>query len=171
MKSQLIRKTLQPQDIELIIDSREQLPLDLQPFRTRVHGLVTGDYSITGLERRVACERKSLQDLIMCVGKERERFEREIQRLLGYETRAIFVEGSWKQIENKEYRGEVHPNAAMASVMGWMARGIPIMFCSSAAEMSTMLKRFMFVVAQRHWREFMAFNQSVASSQEETLLS
>lgn len=153
MKKLKLRKTLRVNDIELLIDTREQTPLNLDPFKTSKATLPTGDYTIKGLERRVVVERKTLADMIGCIGRDRKRFEKEVQRLLAYDSRALFIEGSWKDIEQKNYRGEVHPSAAMSSILGWMGRGIPVMFCGSAAEMAMMVKRFMFVVAQRNWRE------------------
>lgn len=105
-----------------------------------------------------------MQDLVGCVGKDRERFEKEIQRLLSYEVRGIFVEGSLSTIELKQYRGEVHPNAVIGSVMGWMARGIPIMFSIDRATSALMLKRYLFVAAQRYWREAQPFIESLAES-------
>ena len=88
---------LRPEQVCAIVDSREQHPLDLRPLRTVQGTLPTGDYSLKGLENIVAIERKSLGDLLCCVGSDRSRFDREIQRLLGYPTRAVVVEGFWTQ--------------------------------------------------------------------------
>ena len=70
---------LDPSNVIAIIDSREQKPLDLEPLTTITSTLVTGDYSVRGLEHVVAIERKSLDDLVGCVGRDRERFDREVQ--------------------------------------------------------------------------------------------
>jgi len=51
--------------------------------------LATGDYSIAELESVVAIERKSQADMLSCIGGERERFEREVQRLLSFPVRAL----------------------------------------------------------------------------------
>jgi ERCC4-type nuclease len=56
--------TPKPDQITAIIDSREQLPLDLTPLAMVAGTLVTGDYSVRGLEKHVAIERKSLNDLL-----------------------------------------------------------------------------------------------------------
>ena len=71
--------------MRVIVDSREQAPF---PFRgpryegvtVEMGALSVGDYSLAGLADRVAVERKSLPDLVMCLGRERERFERELAR-------------------------------------------------------------------------------------------
>lgn len=160
-----MRQKLKPEDITLIVDSREQQPLDLEPFKIIRGGLTTGDYSVVGLTHKVAVERKSIQDLVMCVGKERERFDREIKRLLAYESRAVFVEGSIETIRLKQYRGQTHPNAILSSIAGWMALGIPIHFAGDRAASADMMKRFMFLCAQRAWNESYEFVQKTLVSQ------
>ena len=71
--------------MRVIVDSRKQAPF---PFRgpryegvtVEVGALSVGDYSLAGLADKVAVERKELSDLVACLGRERERFERELQR-------------------------------------------------------------------------------------------
>ena len=64
-----------------IIDSREQNPLSLRihpdeaPIRSEKGTLYTGDYSVKGLEDHIAIERKSLPDLMACIGKDWVRFK------------------------------------------------------------------------------------------------
>ena len=76
MKRSLIPAELKPEAVVAIVDSREQLPLDLSPLQMTVGTLKTGDYSVAGLTAYVALERKSESDFLACVGVERERFER-----------------------------------------------------------------------------------------------
>ena len=71
----------------VIIDSREQAPLAFANLPSEVGTLDTGDYSIRGLEHLVAVERKSLDDLLGIVGRDRQRFRRELQRLRGFRYR------------------------------------------------------------------------------------
>jgi ERCC4-type nuclease len=160
-----VRKKLKPEDLILICDSREQMPLNLDPFKTIKGTLTTGDYSVSGLTHRVCAERKSLVDLITCVGKERERFDREIKRMLAYESRLIIVEGSIDVIRLKQYRGETNPNSILSSVMGWMALGVPIHFAGDREAASDMLKRFLFIAAQRAWSECYDFIEQTATIQ------
>jgi len=119
--------------------------------------LSTGDYSVLGLESIVALERKSLPDLISCVGINRERFEKEIQRLLAYETRAIIVESTWSALELGEWRGQITPSQALGSVLGWIARGIPIIMAGTPAEAGKFASRLLFLAARRRWRELQGF--------------
>ncbi len=56
--------------------------------------LEVGDYSIRGFEGKIAVERKTIPDLLNCLGLERERFKREIERMASFEWKAIAVEAS-----------------------------------------------------------------------------
>ena len=125
MKS-IIPAELRPDQVTAIQDCREQLPLDLHPLRVEVGTLATGDYSVLGLENVVAVERKSLSDLLGCIGGERERFDKEVQRLLAYPVRAIIIESTWGQIEAGNWKSKVTASAAIGSLLGWIAAGVPI---------------------------------------------
>ena len=77
--------------------------------------LTTGDYSVQGLESIIAVERKSLSDLLGCVGQHRERFDREIQRLIAYPVRAIVIEATWADLERGDWQSRITPAAAIGS--------------------------------------------------------
>jgi DNA excision repair protein ERCC-4 len=136
-----------------VIDSREQQPLPLYPLKSIVGTLTTGDYSIVGLESVIAIERKSLVDLIGCIGQERERFEREIQRLLAYPTRAVVVEAAWSELELGNWRAKVTPQAASGSVLGWIAKGVPFIFAGTRDAAAKAVSRLLYIAARRRWRE------------------
>ncbi len=155
------RAEIKPEDLTAIVDSREQRPLDLLPLKMIGGSLATGDYSILGLEASIAIERKSLPDLIGCVGQERERFDRECQRLLGYPTRAIVVESSWAELERGDWRSKVTAQAALGSVLGWIAMGIPIIFAGDRERAASHISRLMFIAARRRWRECQNFCENL----------
>lgn len=154
-------KELKPDGITVICDTREQLPFDLKPLKTIRGTLTTGDYSVEGLTNFIAVERKSLDDLIGCVGGERERFEKEVQRLLAYETRAIVVESSWSNLEFGGWRSRVSPDAAVGSVLSWIARGIPVVMAGDRTRAARLTGRILFLAARRRWRELQSFRDSV----------
>ena len=154
---------LDPASITAIVDSREQLPLHLAPLKSIVGTLATGDYSVVGLEAVVAIERKSLPDLIACVGQERERFEREVQRLLAYPTRAIVVEAAWCELERGEWRSKVTPAAATGSCLGWIAQGLPIVFAGTRPAAAKVVSRLLYIAAHRRWREARALVAEVSN--------
>ena len=68
----------------LLVDTREQRPLQFSHLPAESATLYTGDYSVRGLEEIFAVERKSLADLAGSLTRERDRFMREMHRLRGY---------------------------------------------------------------------------------------
>ena len=115
--------------------------------------MATGDYSVKGLEAVVAIERKGLGDLLSCIGQERDRFDREVQRLLAYSVRALVVESTWSDLETGEWRSKVTPAAAVGSVLGWIAQGIPVIMAGDHARAGRYVSLLLYTAARRRWRE------------------
>lgn len=147
------RKLIDPSDVLALVDTREQSPLSLDPLRSEPATLDTGDYSVAGLTHLVAVERKSLSDLVACCGKERERFDRCVQRLLAYECRALFVEATWGQIELGSWRSTLTPSHVLGSLMSWTARGLPVILAGDHGTCGRLVSRFLFVAARERWRQ------------------
>jgi ERCC4-type nuclease len=139
--------------ITAIIDTREQLPLDLAPLQTVRGTLATGDYSIVGLENVVSIERKSLADLLGCVGGERERFDREVMRLVAYPVRALVVEATWMDLEAGRWNSKVTSAAAIGSALGWIAAGLPVVMAGDHDRAGRYVSRLLYIAARRRWRE------------------
>ena len=142
-----------PSSVIALQDSREQCPWDLAPLQTEIATLSTGDYSIKGLEDVIALERKSLVDLLACLGVERERFQREMQRMLAYSTRAVICECTWQELNAGEWKSRITPTVAVGSVLGWMSAGVPFVFCGSHEEAGKVASRMLYIAARRRWRE------------------
>ena len=127
----------------IIVDSREQAPFAFEHDRYGVQiqqgALTVGDYSLVGLTDKVAVERKELSDLVLCLGRERERFERELQRGAALDAFAVVVEASWADLAGGNFRSQLNPHAACQSTLAFMARyRVPFLFAGSrpAAEYS-----------------------------------
>lgn len=128
---------MKPQPLRIIQDSREQAPFRFEGFPAvvEVAGLDAGDYSLAGFERRVAIERKSLPDLVACLGVERERFARELARLRGYDCAAIVIEASADDLRAGHFRAKLNPEAAWQSVLAFAQRyRIPFFWSESRAD-------------------------------------
>ena len=130
--------------MQIIVDSREQLPFTFSHERYDVQiqqgTLAVGDYSLRGLEDKVAVERKSLPDLVQCLGRERERFERELQRGAALDAFAVVIEAAWPDLAGGNFRSQLNPHAACQSVLAFMSRyRTPFLFAGSrpAAEYVT----------------------------------
>jgi ERCC4-type nuclease len=142
------------------IDSREKNPVEITGMPSTRVTLVTGDYSIVGLTDVIALERKSADDMLACIGRERARFDREVQRLLAYPVRGLIVESNWQFFERGEWRGDVKPAAAIGSLLGWMAAGLPVLMADDHERAGRYISRILYIAARRRWREARALIQS-----------
>lgn len=147
-----------PQELPLdkivaVIDTREQLPHDLAPLRMETGTLATGDYSVRGLENFVAIERKSLPDFVACCGVERERFERCVQRLLAYPTRAIVIEASRADLEAGAWRSKISAASVLGSYWSWQAMGVPIVLSGHREQAARDVAALLTFAARRRWAE------------------
>lgn len=119
----------------ICVDTREQAPWVFPPeVHTAPATLSAGDYSLSGFEDLVAIERKSLADLVACIGPERERFVRELIRLRGYRCRAVVVEATLQAILSHGYRSMTTPASVVGSLASWQVKHeIPVVFAGDAA--------------------------------------
>lgn len=128
------------ENLTIAVDTREALPYRFSgEFYAGVSivrkTLNAGDYAVAGAEDACAIERKSLDDLANCLGRDRDRFMHQLQRGRGLEAYAVIVEAPWRDLAEGRYRSQLHPNAAVASVTAIMARWrIPFLFAGSRAD-------------------------------------
>lgn len=147
--------------MKILIDTREKCPFNFLSqcgdIETERGTLSLGDYSLAGLENRVAVERKSLADLVMCLGTERERFERELVRARGLEAFAVVVESSWADLATGRYRSKLNPGAAVASVLAFAARyGTSFFFAGNRENAEAVTAGFLRQYLKGKEREFEA---------------
>lgn len=119
--------------IPIVIDTREKAPYAFDPNRFTVvrKALPAGDYSLVGMENRVAVERKSLQDFAQTVIRSRRRFHEELKKLAACEFACVAVEGSMRDVLDEAYGTGAHPNAVFgAAVSICVDWGVPVYFCS-----------------------------------------
>lgn len=132
----------------LLVDTREQPTKKLEE-RIKSTGMIherqkldVGDYSckctlpggeILDFSSSAVIERKmNLDELCLCFGKERPRFEREFERAREAGTKVyLLVEGdSWEKAYNGKYRSLLTPQALVASINAFRARyGMQLDFC------------------------------------------
>ena len=118
----------------IIIDTREQEPYSFDPRLAAVvrRALPAGDYSVQGLEERVAVERKTLDDFVSTVIHARPRFREELRKFAGYRATCIVVEAGVADVLLQRYRGEAHPNAVIGSTLSIILDfGVPVFFCGN----------------------------------------
>ena len=154
----------------ILVDSREQRPFNFEHERYDVQiqpgTLSVGDYSLRGLEDKVAVERKSLPDLVGCLGRERERFERELLRGAALDAFAVVIEAGWADLAGGNFRSQLNPHAACQSVLSFMARyRVPFLFAGSraAAEYATWgLLRQYIEGARKRWASIVKAHDAAA---------
>ncbi len=125
----------------LLVDSMELRPYAFKPFRRwfaaiERRKLHRGDYSIAGLEDRIAVERKSLQDLFNGCSPyhSRDSFIRACGRLSRLDFAAIVIEGSITKILRATEFSSMHPNAVFGTIQALAVRwGIQPWFAPTRA--------------------------------------
>ncbi len=131
----------------LYVDSREQATENLKkrleqtglPWERRK--LDFGDYScrctVNGetldFSTKAAIERKmSIDELCLCFGRERGRFEREFERAkaAGCKIYLLVENGTWEHVYCGKFKSKYNPSALVASLLAWQVRyDMRIMFC------------------------------------------
>lgn len=133
------RGSLIPSPFTVLVDSREQSPYTFQGLRADadkkglpidvariIKGLPSGDYSIKGLESRIAVERKSLSDLFSTLAGRREQFQAEHERLAeivragGYA--AVVVESSLAAALQGVSESRLNPKTVVRTSISWAMR-------------------------------------------------
>ncbi len=133
----------------IVIDSREQRAWQFENLPSEPGTLDTGDYSVKGLEHLIAVERKSLDDLLACIGRERDRFKRELQRLRAYRFRALIIEASYSDLERGEWRSQLKPSAVLGSLAAWTAQfELPIWLVGDHESAARLAERYLFQAAR-----------------------
>ena len=114
---------------KVVVDTREQAPWRFTGHPLPIietitdRALKTGDYSIHGLEHRFAVERKSVGDFLHSIGSDRERFEREMERLANMDYAAVVIEGGWEDLViNLPENSRMNPRSISGTIFAWSVR-------------------------------------------------
>jgi DNA excision repair protein ERCC-4 len=124
--------------LSIVVDTREQKPYlwEGDPSVAAIRAkLPAGDYSLCGYEDRVAVERKSLDDLVDTIIKERDRFFNELRALDNYQDAAMVVEASISDITHKRYKSQgIDWKAVLGSVFNIQSQfRMPIVWAGDRA--------------------------------------
>jgi DNA excision repair protein ERCC-4 len=138
--------------VQVIVDTREQQPwtFEGQAITTRRAKLRAGDYSVVGLENRGSIERKSADDWVKTVLRDRTRFYKELELLRAYAFRCVIVEIGVREVMEGLYRSSVHPNAILGFVAEIsVAQCVPVYLAGSRAEAQILAGAFLRQAAQK----------------------
>lgn len=123
----------------LLVDTREQIPLDFSRFEGWFAGierkaLKLGDYSIAGMEEICVVERKELPDLVHSCTTDRCVFTNPLRRMAQCPHRLLLITSSLSQIKSLYSHGG-NPNRITQSLIAMLA-GLQIPFlCSETHEL------------------------------------
>lgn len=120
--------------VTIVVDTREQEPYSFPParFTTERRALPAGDYSLAGLEHQVAVERKTAEDFVHTVIRDRERFRRELLKLAEYDRACVVVEAGLDDILSGAYHSGAHPASVVGAALSIIVDyGVPVFFCSN----------------------------------------
>jgi len=144
----------------IVVDSREQKPYGFNgEIPTVTACLKAGDYSVLGFEEQIMVERKSLPDLVRCVGSDRRRFMQQMKRLLligkaGGEI-MLMVESSWEEISMGQWRAtKIRPSQVEGTLLALMGMGIPVCLGSSWSGSERLTERFLIGAHRRVLKGF-----------------
>lgn len=108
---------------KIIVDTREQKPHKFHKSKNCLgmeqKKLDFGDYTIEGLENFIIIERKqSIDELCGNIGKNRKRFEKELERMQVCRYRFIVVEDYLSSIYRRTF-SRMKPNAVFETIWAW----------------------------------------------------
>lgn len=120
-----------PDKLHIIIDTREQRPWSFPPYLAYCERgtLTTGDYALYGDGDNFAIERKSLDDFVQTVGREWDRFLREINRMRSWPAQIVIVEANLIDIVNQSYNGALPPSFICKRIAQLAMQGVCVLFC------------------------------------------
>lgn len=129
----------------IAVDQREQCPFPLVGFATMRKFLRTGDYSIIGLEDKVAVERKSYTDAWGSMSTGRARFERCVKRLAELDRAAIVIECTMVQLaQPPPYIQRVTGASVVGGLISWSCQyRIPVFFSDDRLHAERVTVRFL----------------------------
>jgi ERCC4-type nuclease len=123
-------KATTKQPFVILADTREQLIPPFPPGCLVERRLLKeGDYSSPLLESVARIERKSPGDFASTITWERDRFDRELARLLPFRWKCIVVESDLDEV----FVGRrLHPHAVLGAMASLLARwDVPVLFAGS----------------------------------------
>ncbi|MCK9328047.1 MAG: hypothetical protein M0P69_21305 [Bacteroidales bacterium] len=112
--------------------------------------LPAGDYSLAGLECEVVVERKSLDDFVHTVIRDRDRFRNELKILQTYPCACVIVEANLDDVFTGDYRSGAHPSSILGATLSIIVDyGVPVYFCSNRQ----LARRFVMEFLLRYYRK------------------
>lgn len=155
----------------LLIDTREQNPLDLSRFEGWFSGverraLAIGDYSIAGMEEVCVVERKDLSDLVHSFTADRTVFVKRIKKMSAYPHKLLVITAAMSQVKSRYPFSSFNPNRVMqaliATLAGW---GVPFL-CTETHELGEeIVASYLYQVHLYNWLEANGHGKDLADGE------
>jgi DNA excision repair protein ERCC-4 len=135
----------------ILIDSREQDPLQFEHLASQTSTLQSGDYSLLGASELFSVERKTVADFVgCCVGDNRDRFARELHRLRGFHFKRLLIIGTESEIREGKYRSNIKPQSVLGTLSAFEVRyEVPVVFCATPQIAACQIERWCFYFARQ----------------------
>lgn len=107
--------------------------------------LETGDFALAALPDAAVIERKALGDLLACLGRERERFERELSRSRYVGRLVVVCEGSMADLLILAHQrgGGMSEASIIGTLAAFQRRYCPFFFAGSVRVAAEFTERFL----------------------------
>lgn len=140
--------------LPLVIDTNEPVgtawEFDADLFAPQRSSLMTGDYSVRGLEDVITIERKTLGDCVSTVIHSWTRFRKTLYRMSGMDHAVVVVEASIAAILNHEYESDAEPLAVLGRLNSIIIdHGIPVVFAGDRAAAICFAERYLLQAAKK----------------------
>lgn len=135
-------------DFEILIDTREKKPLIFK--KSRSQKLIIGDYTSASVYSYTYIDRKSPQDLFGTLSQGYDRFKREIERAIDFESYVyVLVESSIDKIKENFEKGLIKGNInlvfhRMRELHNLYPRNIQFVFISSRTKSQWLIPYLLF---------------------------
>jgi ERCC4-type nuclease len=143
----------------LLVDTREQDPFNFYRFRgwfetIERRPLKLGDYSIAGLEKVCAVERKGLSDLVQSFSTNRPVFVGRLRAMSVLPHKLLVITASLSEVKSPYPHGPVNPNRVLQSLVAASAGlGVPFL-CTETHELGAeLVASYLYQVFLYHWLE------------------
>ncbi len=136
----------------LIIDTREQWPLEFPHFPSERGTLPTGDYGLAALPRLMCIERKSMADLVQSLTSERERFDRELDRMRAYPLRRLLIVGTLAELHGILTRRKAAPQSIAGSLRAIDATRVPVVQVDTPKRAAQLVEAWAWYAWRDYWR-------------------
>ena len=97
----------------------------------------------------ISIERKSLDDLLSCIGIHRDRFRRELKRLQAYRFRCLVIETDYSTLERGGWRSKIQPASVLGSLAAWQCQySLPVMLVGTHKAGAEFCERYLYQAAR-----------------------